>query len=104
MLNTGGQLVTGVRALLTTSAPGVTLVTDTFDFADLSAGAEAEALVMKYAKEYWDTKQFGRFPRTYARLYEAWGDHDLWGSTDSRWELEEREVVLPDRAVSAARG
>ncbi len=65
--------------------------------------AEAEALVIEYAKEYWDTKRLGRFPRTYARLYEAWGEHDLWGSTDSRWELEEREVELPDRALSAAR-
>jgi hypothetical protein len=57
---------------------------------------EAEAHVIKYAKEYWDTKEFGRFPRAYDALYEAWDDHDLWGSTDCRWELEEREVEVPD--------
>jgi hypothetical protein len=66
--------------------------------------AEAEAVVIKYAKEYWDTKRLGRFPRTYTRLYEAWGEHDLWGSTDARWELEEREVELPDPAASPVRG
>ena len=48
--------------------------------------AEAEACVIEYAKEYWDTKSFGRFPRTIKMLYEAWGEHDLWGSTDSPWE------------------
>jgi hypothetical protein len=66
--------------------------------------AEAEALVMEYAKEHWDTKRLGRFPRTYARLYDAWGEHDLWGSTNSRWELEEREIELADRTHPAARG
>jgi hypothetical protein len=60
---------------------------------------EAEACVFEYASDYWNTKEFGRMPTTYSDLCEAWGDHDLWGSTDSRWELEEREVELPDRAA-----
>lgn len=59
--------------------------------------AEAEACVIEYAREYWDTRSFGRFPRTFKRLCEAWGEHDLWGSTNSRWELEEREVELPEQ-------
>ena len=63
---------------------------------------EAEACVMEYAKEIWARTGLGRFPRSYTKLYKAWDDHDLWGSTDSRWELEEREVELPDPAPSAA--
>lgn len=59
---------------------------------------EAEACVIEYARDYWDTKSFGRLPRSYARLCDAWDDHGLWGSTDSRWELEECEVELPDRS------
>ena len=61
--------------------------------------AQAMACVREYAKDYWDTKRFGRFPTSYTRLCEAWDEHDLWGSTDSRWELEEREVELPDPAA-----
>ena len=63
---------------------------------------EAEASVLQYAREYWDSRQFGRFPRSYKRLCEAWNDHDLWGSTDSRWELEEREVDVPNSEAPAA--
>ncbi len=33
---------------------------------------EAEACVMEYAKEYWNAERLGRFPRSYAKLYEAW--------------------------------
>jgi hypothetical protein len=65
--------------------------------------AEAEACVMEYAKEIWRRERLGRFPKSYASLYETWAEHDLWGSTDSRWELEEREVELPEPASSAAR-
>jgi hypothetical protein len=65
---------------------------------------EAEACVMQYAREYWDTAQFGRFPRSYSKLCEAWNDHGLWGSTDSRWELEEREVDVPHPRPSSALG
>src|SRR5688572_26030303 len=57
---------------------------------------EAEAHVIRYAKDYWDTKELGRFPRTYDALYEAWDDYGLWGSTDCRWELEERDVEISD--------
>jgi len=63
--------------------------------------AEAVASVREYARDYWDAKRFGRFPRSYTHLCEAWGEHDLWGSTDSRWELEEREVEVLDGAVTS---
>ena len=63
---------------------------------------EAKACVMEYAKEYWNTERLGRFPRSYTKLYEAWDDNDLWGSIDSRWELEAREVDVPDRQRRAA--
>jgi hypothetical protein len=58
--------------------------------------AEAEACVIEYAREFWDESELGQFPRDYASLYEAWDDHGLWGSVDSRWELEAREINLPD--------
>lgn len=65
---------------------------------------DAEACVIQYAREYWDPS-LGRFPRSYSKLCEAWDDHGLWGSTHSRWELEAREVDVPDpRPTSAARG
>jgi hypothetical protein len=65
--------------------------------------AEAIACIREYAKGYWDTKRLGRFPRSYKRLHEAWDEHDLWGSTNSRWELEERDVELPDPTPVAPR-
>ena len=46
--------------------------------------------------------QATRLPGCYDQLCEAWGDHDLWGSTDSRWELEAREVDLPDPPAATA--
>jgi hypothetical protein len=66
--------------------------------------AEAEACVFEYAQEHWPTTELGPMPASYDELCEAWGDHDLWGSTDSRWELEEREVDVPDPAPATARG
>jgi hypothetical protein len=39
--------------------------------------AEAEAFVMEYARKFWDSRRLGRFPRSYRRLYDAWGEHDL---------------------------
>ena len=63
---------------------------------------EAEARVIEYARDYWDTKRFGRFPRSIKKLCAAWDDNGLWGSTDSRWELEEREVDIPDPQPAAA--
>lgn len=63
---------------------------------------DAEAYVMEYAKEIWPRARLGRFPRSYSKLCEAFDQHDLWGSTNSRWELEEREVELPDPAASTA--
>ena len=65
--------------------------------------ADAAACVREYAKDYWDAKRWGRFPRSYTKLCEAWDEHDLWGSTDSRWELEEREVEVPGPARVTAR-
>jgi hypothetical protein len=62
--------------------------------------AEAEAFVMEYAREFWDSERLGRFPRSYSRLYDAWGEHDLWGSVESRWELEACEVELPNRKAA----
>ena len=62
---------------------------------------EAEACVVEYARTRWDSEQLGRFPRSYAKICEAWDDHDLWGSTDSRWELEEKEVEVPDSGTAA---
>lgn len=56
---------------------------------------QAEAFVMDYAREFWDTKALGRFPRNYVRLYDAWTEHGLWGSVESRWELEACDVDLP---------
>jgi hypothetical protein len=61
---------------------------------------EAEACVMEYAREFWDTKTLGRFPRSYQRLYDAWNERGLWGSVESRWELEKFEVDLPVDAAS----
>jgi hypothetical protein len=61
---------------------------------------EAESFVMEYAREFWDTKTLGRFPRSYTRLYGAWTEHDLWGSVESRWELSECEIDLPVRTGS----
>jgi hypothetical protein len=61
---------------------------------------EAEACVMEYAREFWDSKELGRFPRTYQRLYEAWNEHNLWGSVESRWDFQVCEVDLPVRAGS----
>jgi hypothetical protein len=58
--------------------------------------AEAEACVMEYAHEFWDESELGRFPRDYTSLHKAWNDHCLWGSVDSRWELERHEVDLPE--------
>jgi len=63
------------------------------------ARGEAEACVMEYAREFWNERGLGRFPRSYTRLYDAWGEHDLWGSIESRWELEQREVELPEQPV-----
>jgi hypothetical protein len=51
---------------------------------------------MEYAREFWDESELGRYPRDYTRLHEAWNDHGLWGSVDSRWELERHEVELPE--------
>ena len=42
--NNGNSTVRMVRAFLTTTAPGVTLLTDTFDFPDLAARTESEAI------------------------------------------------------------
>ena len=56
---------------------------------------EAEACVMEYAKEFWDTGSFGPLPEDYDRLSTAWNEHDLWGSVESRWELERFEIELP---------
>jgi hypothetical protein len=58
--------------------------------------AEAEARAFEYARDYWPAAELGPMPATYDELCEAWGDHDLWGSTDSRWELEVRTVDLPE--------
>jgi hypothetical protein len=62
--------------------------------------SEAEECVIEYAREYWNSEELGPMPTSQSELCEAWGDHDLWGSTDSRWELEEREVKLPNRTKS----
>jgi hypothetical protein len=63
--------------------------------------SEAQAYVLEYAQDYWPTSELGSMPRSYDELCERWGDHDLWGSTDSRWELEERQVEVPDLTPSA---
>jgi hypothetical protein len=63
--------------------------------------SEAEACVMEYAREFWDVNELGPFPENYASLYDAWDDHGLWGSVESRWELEEHEIELPDPAAGA---
>ena len=68
---------------------------------------EAEACVIEYAKEFWDTESFGPFPEDYDRLSTAWNEHDLWGSAESRWELERFEIELPSSrssGVSVAAG
>ena len=65
---------------------------------------EAESFVMEYAREFWDTKALGRFPRSYKRLHEAWGEHDLWGSVESRWEFEVCEIDLPALTPAPAHG
>ncbi len=65
------------------------------------ARKEAQSFVMQYAREFWDTKTLGPFPRSYTRLYDAWTEHDLWGSVESRWELEECQIDLPVRPKSA---
>jgi hypothetical protein len=65
--------------------------------------AEAEACVLEYARDYWPEAELGPMPDGYDELCEAWGDHDLWGSTDSRWELEVRAVDLPDPETASAR-
>jgi hypothetical protein len=57
--------------------------------------AEAEACVLEYARDCWNSDELGPMPTRYSELCEAWGDNDLWGSTNSRWDLEEREVELP---------
>ncbi len=62
---------------------------------------EAEACVREYAREFWGPGRLGPFPRAYTKLCDAWDEHDLWGSVESRWELEEREVLLPDPRLSA---
>jgi len=56
--------------------------------------------VLRHAREFWDTKTLGRFPRSYTRLHDAWTEHDLWGSVESRWELEKCEIDLPVRTGS----
>ena len=61
---------------------------------------EAEECVIEYAEEFWDTERFGRFPEDYDRLYAAWDEHSLWGSVESRWELQRFEVDLPANAVA----
>lgn len=61
---------------------------------------EAEACVMEYAEEFWDEERLGRFPGDYHRLYAAWNDNGLWGSVESRWELERFEIELPGSASS----
>jgi len=66
------------------------------------ARREAEVCVLEYAREFWDPGELGRFPRSYTRLYDAWNEHGLWGSVESRWELEQRDVYLPDPTPSAA--
>jgi hypothetical protein len=43
--NSGNATATGLRALVVARSAGVTLLTDTLDYADLPAGAEAEGLV-----------------------------------------------------------
>lgn len=60
-----------------------------------ASAAEARNFVMKYARDFWPTS-LGRFPRSYAKLCEAFDEHDLWGSTDSRWELVKQEIDLPE--------
>jgi hypothetical protein len=64
---------------------------------------EAEAFVMEYAREFWDTKKLGRLPRSYRRLYDAWGEQDLWGSVESRWEFERCEIDVPQPTRAARR-
>jgi len=64
---------------------------------------EAEAFVLDYAKEFWEKRALGRFPRTYARLYDARTERDLWGSVQSRWELEACEIELPRRRATRSK-
>ena len=58
---------------------------------------EAEACVMEYAREFWEEAQLGPIPEDYTGLFDAWTELGLWGSNESRWELERHEVNLPDR-------
>jgi hypothetical protein len=50
---------------------------------------------MNYAEEFWTVAQFGEFPQNYEKLLVAWNEHDLWGSVDSRWELQSFEIDVP---------
>jgi hypothetical protein len=68
---------------------------------------QAEACVLEYAEEFWDEERFGAFPEDYDRLCTAWNVNGLWGSVESRWELEQFEIELPSTriiGVSAAAG
>jgi hypothetical protein len=57
---------------------------------------EAEGCVLEYARDYWPVGELGEMPGSYEELFEAWGDHDLWGSTEARWELRTCAVEVPD--------
>ena len=67
-------------------------------------GSEDEALacLRSYAEYYWDSARLGPMPSTLEDLTSAWDNHDLWGSCDSRWEFEVREVEVPDPRAAAA--
>ncbi len=62
---------------------------------------EARACVMDYAEEFWDEAQLGELPQTYEELVLAWEEHGLWGSIESRWELQGFEIEVPAGSPAA---
>ena len=52
---------------------------------------DAEARALDYAREHWPSN-LGEAPDAYSDALEAWDEHGLWGSYDSRWELAEVPV------------
>jgi hypothetical protein len=61
------------------------------DVAAFVSREDAEACALKYAQEKWPSK-LGQPPGEYSDALEAWDEHGLWGSFDSRWELAEVPV------------
>lgn len=67
-------------------------------------GTESEAIahLRDYAAEFWDNDRLGPLPSTCAELRRAWDEHDLWGSYESRWEFEVREIGITTLQVRAS--